>query len=67
MSRDQVRAVLIALFAAAAGLTAAGHSTGARWLTALGYICFAAGAVVLLRWRQRIRGKVFDREEKTRK
>jgi hypothetical protein len=57
MSRERVRALLIALFAAAAVLTAAGHVAGARWLTALGYVCFAIGALVLLRWRRRIRGR----------
>ena len=67
MSRDQVRALTIALFAAAAILSAAGHATGARWLTALGYVCFAVGALVLLRWRRRIRGRVLDREDKTQR
>jgi Flp pilus assembly protein TadB len=65
MTRDRVRALLIALFAAAAILSGAGNATGTRLLTAIGFVCFAAGAVVLLRWRRRLRARVFVSEEKT--
>jgi hypothetical protein len=67
MSRDRVRVILVALFAAAAILSAAGNESGRRWLSALAFVCFAAGVAVLLRWRRRTRGKVFDREDKTRR
>jgi peptidoglycan/LPS O-acetylase OafA/YrhL len=65
MSRGRVRALLVALFGAAAILSAIGNTSGRRWLTALAFICFAAGAAVLLHWRRKIRGRVLDREEKT--
>jgi len=65
MNRDRVRLLLVALFAAAAALSAAGNETGRRWLSALAFVCFAAGVMVLLRWRRKVRGRVLAREDKT--
>ncbi len=65
VSRDRVRALLIVLFAAAAALSLAGNESGAHWLNALAFCCFAAGVYVILRWRRRIHATVLDREDKT--
>jgi len=62
---NRVRLLLIVVFALGAALSGFGHTKDERWLVALGYLCFAAGAAIVLRWRRHGAGKVFNREEKT--
>lgn len=65
MGTERMRALMIALFAAAALLSGIGNSSGQGWVIALAFSAFAAGVIVFGRWRQALRAKVFDREEKT--
>ncbi len=64
MSAGRLRVVMIALFVAAAVLTAvSGEQRGP--LFALAFVCFTAGVVLFFRWRRKLRASVFDRGEKT--
>jgi peptidoglycan/LPS O-acetylase OafA/YrhL len=65
MGKEPLRALAIALFAAAAVLAGVGNSTHRGWLSALAFGAFAVGVIAFMRWRQRRRARVFDREEKT--
>ena len=65
MGAVSLRALAIALFAVGAVLAGVGNSTHREWLSALAFGAFALGAVAFLRWRQGLRARVFDREEKT--
>ena len=60
-----MRAAAILLFAAAAILVGIGNSSGERWLSAVAFGLFGAGAVLFLRWRLGNRARVLDREDKT--
>ena len=60
-----MRTAAILLFAAAAILVGVGNSSGQRWLSAVAFGLFGAGAVCFLRWRAGNRATVLDREEKT--
>ncbi len=64
MSADRLRVVMIALFVVAAVLSAIAGEEGGP-LFALSFVCFTVGVVVFFRWRRKVRGSVFDREEKT--
>ena len=65
MSSGRARIAAILCFAAAAVLVGLGNQTGHRIFTAVGFVCFAVGALAFLRWRRAQRAKVFDREDKT--
>jgi hypothetical protein len=65
MGRDRLRAIAIALFAAGALLAGAGNSLHQGWLLALAFSSFAIGVAVFFRWRQALRARVFDQEDKT--
>jgi predicted membrane protein len=62
MSAGRLRVVMIALFAAAAILTAISNDGP---LFAAAFVCFVAGVLFFFRWRRVLRGSVFAREEKT--
>jgi hypothetical protein len=61
------RLLAIAFFAAAAILAGVGNSTHRSWLTALAFAAFVLGVASFFRWRRAARGRVFDREDKTRR
>jgi hypothetical protein len=64
VSAARLRVVMIALFAAAAVLSAiAGDERGPLLALAIG--CFSGGVVAFFRWRSKLRANVFDRGEKT--
>ena len=65
MGRPRLRALAIALFAAAALAVGVGNSTHRGWLVALAFACFVAGVAAYSRWRRAPRARVFDRKEKT--
>ncbi|MEI8104406.1 MAG: hypothetical protein WCH31_01015 [Actinomycetes bacterium] len=65
MSNRGLRAILIGLLAAAAGLNVAGNKSGQGWLVALSFTCFFIAASLILGARRRARASVFAREEKT--
>ncbi|HWB22968.1 MAG TPA: hypothetical protein VG652_08775 [Gaiellaceae bacterium] len=65
MSADRLRVILIALLAFAAVLGVVGHKAGSPWIVWVSYACFVVAVAVYLRWRQGIRARVLDREEKT--
>jgi 1,4-dihydroxy-2-naphthoate octaprenyltransferase len=65
MSAERLRVILIALLAAAAVLGAIGHKSNSPWIVWLSYVCFFVAVGFYFRWRQRIRARVLDREEKT--
>ena len=65
MSADRLRVILIALLAAAAVLGVVGHKTDSPWIVWVSYVCFIVALVFYFRWRQQIRARVLDREEKT--
>jgi hypothetical protein len=57
-----MRALAILAFAAAAVLVGVGRSSDNRFLVAVGAALFLLGVGAFFRWR----GKVLDREDKTR-
>ena len=65
MSVDRLRAILIALLAAAAVLGVVGHKTHSPWVVWLSYVCFFVAVGTYFRWRQRLRARVLAREDKT--
>ena len=65
VQKEWLRALAVALFAVAAVLAGIGNERHERWLVALAFGCFAAGVLVVMRWRAANRAKVFAREEKT--
>jgi hypothetical protein len=65
VSGERLRYAAICLFAAAAVLVGVGRDSGQSWLVAAAFLLFTAGAFAFLRWRTRMRGNVFDRQDKT--
>jgi dolichyl-phosphate-mannose--protein O-mannosyl transferase len=65
VSADRLRVILIALLAAAAVFGVIGHKSNSPWIVWLSYVCFFIAVGFYFRWRQRIRARVLDREEKT--
>lgn len=65
MSVDRLRVILIALLVAAAVLGVVGHKTNSPWIVWVSYVCFIIALAFYFRWRQQIRARVLDREEKT--
>jgi hypothetical protein len=65
VSVDRLRVILIALLVAAAVLGAVGHKSGSPWVVWVSYVCFIIALAFYFRWRQQIRARVLDREEKT--
>ena len=65
MSVDRLRVILIALLVAAAVLGVVGHKTNSPWVVWVSYVCFIVALAFYFRWRQQIRARVLDREEKT--
>ncbi|HZT16773.1 MAG TPA: hypothetical protein VFA19_12585 [Gaiellaceae bacterium] len=70
MRTDRLRAVLIALLAAAAVLAVVGRKLDAAWVVWLSYAPFFVAVVLLVDARRRIArrrhdARVFDREAKT--
>ena len=65
MSTDRLRVILIALLVAAAVLGVVGHKSNSPWIVWVSYVCFIIALVFYFRWRQQIRARVLDREEKT--
>jgi hypothetical protein len=64
VTAGRLRVLTIALFGAAAVLTAAaGDESGPLFAAGVG--CFLVGIVVFFRWRHARRDSVFAREEKT--
>ena len=57
---------MIALLAAAAVLGAVGHESNSPWIVWVSYVCFFVAIAIYIRWRQQMRARVLDREEKTR-
>jgi hypothetical protein len=65
VSAERLRVILIALLAAAAVLGVVGHKADSPWVVWVSYAVFIVAVAVFLRWRQGIRARVLDREEKT--
>jgi len=65
VSTDRLRVILIALLVAAAVLGVVGHKSNSPWIVWVSYVCFIIALVFYFRWRQQIRARVLDREEKT--
>jgi hypothetical protein len=64
VSAVRLRVVMIALLVAGAVFSGfAGDGVGPFFV--LAFVCFTAAVAVFLRWRRKLRGTVFDREEKT--
>jgi hypothetical protein len=64
MSAGRLRVIMIALFVAAAVLSALAGDGGGP-LFALAVLCFTLAVALFFRWRRKLRASVFDREEKT--
>ena len=58
--------IVVSLLIAAAVVSVLAHKSGQGWVTAISYTLFGLAVIVYLRWRQRLRARVLDREEKTR-
>ena len=69
MSANRLRALLIALCAAAAVTSLVANKAGDRWFGGLSFALFVAAVVTYGVWRRRVvterRARVFDREAKT--
>jgi uncharacterized membrane protein YccC len=65
VSADRLRGILIALLVAAAVLGVVGHKTNSPWVVWISYVCFLIALGFYFRWRQLVRARVLDREEKT--
>jgi hypothetical protein len=65
VSVDRLRVILIALLVAAAVLGVVGHKSNSPWIVWLSYAFFIVALAAYFRWRQQIRARVLDREEKT--
>jgi hypothetical protein len=65
VSAERLRVILIALLVAAAVLGGVGHKANSPWIVWLSYVCFFVAVGFYFRWRQRLRARVLDREEKT--
>ncbi len=55
MSADRLRAILIALLAAAAVLGVIGHKDGDPWVVWVSYVFFFVAIGVYFSWRRRMR------------
>ena len=64
MTAGRLRMLMIALLVGAAVLSALAGDEGGPFLAGA-VACFTAAVAVFFRWRRRIRGTVFDREDKT--
>jgi hypothetical protein len=56
---------MIALLATAAVLGVVGHKANSPWIVWVSYVCFFVAIGAYLRWRQQMRARVLDPEEKT--
>jgi hypothetical protein len=65
VSVDRLRVILIALLVAAAVLGVVGHKSNSPWIVWVSYVFFIVALAAYFRWRQQIRARVLDREEKT--
>jgi len=61
----RLRLLAIVLFAAGAVLSGVGNSTRQGWVIALAFSSFVLGTGAYFRWRQALRARVFDQEDKT--
>ena len=66
MSANRLRALLVALLVVAAVVSVVGKKAGSAWIGWLSFAIFIAAVAVYFRWRLTVRGRVFDREAKTR-
>ena len=64
MSAQRLRVVMIALFVAAAILSALAGGENGPYLAGA-FACFLAGVLLFFLWRRALRASVFAREEKT--
>jgi len=60
-----MRLRLLGAIVAAAVLGVVGHKSNSPWIVWLSYAFFIVALAAYFRWRQQIRARVLDREEKT--